>query len=55
MKNLSSSSSLKDLSVDGGSTIIKKPLQRQNSMADGSSGQLYTVHEEMVASQLVPN
>jgi hypothetical protein len=46
MKNLSESSSLRDLSADGNSSIIKKPIQRQNSMGEGqpgSSGQLYTV------------
>lgn len=49
VRNLSESSSLRDLSADGNnSSIIKKPIQRQNSMGEGqpgSSGQLYTVQE----------
>ena len=57
MRNLSESSSLRDLSADG-SSIIKKQVERRNSIADnqeGSSGQLYTVHEQLAASQLVHN
>lgn len=48
MRNFSEVSSLRDLSADGGSTIIKKPLARQNSgleNQEGSSGALYTVPE----------
>ena len=46
MRNLSESSSLRDLSADSGS-VIKKAIERRNSIGenqDGSSGQLYTVH-----------
>ena len=57
MKNLSEVSSLRDLSADGGSSIIKKKLVRQNSLIQdqqGSSAALYTVPEEDVArSQIV--
>lgn len=48
MKNLSEVSSLRDLSADGNSSIIKRQGQIANSMSgnqEGSSGQLYTVHE----------
>jgi hypothetical protein len=31
MRNLSESSSLRDLSADGNSSIIKKPIQRRDS------------------------
>ena len=57
MRNLSESSSLRDLSADS-SSVIKKPIERRNSIGDqqaGSSGQLYTVHEQLAASQLVHN
>lgn len=48
MKNFSEVSSLRDLSADGGSTVIKKKLARQDSLVEnqeGSSGALYTVRE----------
>ena len=56
MKNLSEVSSLRDLSADGGSSIIKKNLVRQNSLVqerEDSSGALYTVPEEIARSQIV--
>ena len=55
MKNLSSVSSLKQLSADGLSTS-KKFIQRQNSILEGEenvSGGLHVVPEEMTSSHFV--
>lgn len=46
MKNLSEISSLRDLAGDNSGNPSKKIFARQNSInQEGSSGQLYTVHE----------